>query len=152
MRLYESQLTFKANKTWISRKTLGFIPGTMSSKVSIPAYNYHINSILLSIQSVDICWVILSKTLPDLGDGSCLMWGWQSELSWYHMLWWNQFSISFYDLQTSPHLTTSTSACSLSQTPLWQELLRPIYSEGGTGGTQRISNKNHLSLSGYFYK
>ena len=106
MRLYESQLTFKANKTWISRKTLGFIPGTMSSKVSIPAYNYHINSILLSIQSVDICWVILSKTLPDLGDGSCLMWGWQSELSWYHMLWWNQFSISFYDLQAS-HTTTT---------------------------------------------
>ena len=29
-----------------------------------------------------------------------------SGLSWYHMLWWNQFSISFYDLQAS-HTTTT---------------------------------------------
>ena len=43
-----------------------------------------------------------------------LMWGWLqsvSELSWYHMLWWNQFSISLYDLQTSPH---TTSRCLIS--------------------------------------
>ena len=31
-----------------------------------------------------------------------------SGLSWYHMLWWNQFSISFYDLQTSPALPALT--------------------------------------------
>ena len=72
-----------------------------------------------------------------------------SGLSWYHMLWWNQFSISFYDLQTSPH---HISRLSLSQTPLWQELFRQVYSEGETGRAVRINNTSYLILFLLFYE